>query len=56
MYSADIPLNFINFLASTIEYLNNTLTFKEENIKPDMMGLVKKGIKLVLMNMVSTLI
>ena len=31
-----------NLLASNIESLNNTFTFKEDTIQPDIMGLVKK--------------
>ena len=37
MYSADSPPNFVNIMASTMEYLNNTFTFKEDTIQPDIM-------------------
>ena len=54
MYSAHSPSKFFNLLDSDIEYLNNKFTFKEDTIKPDSMGLVKKiVIKPVLINMVS---
>ena len=54
MYSGDSTPNFVNVLASTMESLNNLFVFREDNIKPYRMGLVKIVIKPVLMNMAST--
>ena len=38
----DLPPNYVNNMASNMEYLNNTITFKEDIIQPDRMGIVKK--------------
>ena len=43
MYSADIPPNFLKIMASTMEYLNKTFTFKEDTIQPDIMVRVKNN-------------